>query len=144
MTVRSVLRSVFVLLFALAASAAEPIEGLWQGTLNAGAQKLRLALRIEMKPGGLAGTLESIDQGSGEMPLDSVTFADGTLKVALNRIGGSFEGKLEGEKLRGTWRQGPAALPLEFTRRHIVPALNRPQEPKRPFPYDEHEVTIKN
>ncbi|HEY0006295.1 MAG TPA: alpha/beta fold hydrolase, partial [Pyrinomonadaceae bacterium] len=42
------------------------------------------------------------------------------------------------------WQQGPAPFPLVFKRTEKAAVLNRPQEPKRPFPYDEKEVAYEN
>lgn len=35
-------------------------------------------------------------------------------------------------------------LPLVFKRTEEVPEFNRPQEPKKPYPYDEEEVVYEN
>ena len=133
-----------VLLLAVSALAAEPVEGLWLGTLDAGAMRLRLALRIGHDDKGLTGTLDSLDQGTGEMALSDVTFADGTLRFALPQLKGAYEAKLEGNALKGTWSQSGASLPLAFERATEIPKAKRPQVPKRPFPYREEEVTIAN
>ena len=46
--------------------------------------------------------------------------------------------------LLGEWKVGKAAVPLTLQRVDRVPGLARPQEPKRPFPYREEEITYEN
>src|SRR5690606_34045674 len=43
-------------------------------------------------------------------------------------------------ELAGTWSQGQLVAPLTFRRLSAAPKLSRPQEPQRPFPYEEREV----
>src|SRR5262249_39519233 len=47
-------------------------------------------------------------------------------------------------ELTGMWSQGGQKLPLAFKRTKEAIALNRPQEPKKPFPYQEEEVVVEN
>jgi pimeloyl-ACP methyl ester carboxylesterase len=47
--------------------------------------------------------------------------------------------------MTGTWKQGNGSLPLTFRRvDKVVLAAPRPQEPKKPYPYAEEEVTYEN
>src|SRR5205085_1405652 len=56
------------------------IEGYWLGTIHAGAIDLRMGFDIKKKDDGtLTATLDSIDQGARDIPLDSATFVDDTL-----------------------------------------------------------------
>ena len=59
-------------------------------------------------------------------------------------IEGVWQGKLNdaGNELSGTWKQGAASLPLTLKRTDKAPDIRRPQEPKKPYPYDEQEVTL--
>jgi pimeloyl-ACP methyl ester carboxylesterase len=64
----------------------------------------------------------------------------------MKMIGGSYEGKFnkEGTEIAGQWRQGGQSWPLVFKRGEGVAQVNRPQEPKKPYPYDEEEVVYEN
>jgi len=134
------------------ASAAEPqptpaasIEGVWQGTIVLPTAKLRLVLKVrrDAASGALGGTLDSIDQGARDLPIDVLTFQDGKLHLEMKAIGAHYEAELSvtGNELSGNWSQGPGSLPLSFKRDANVPVLNRPQEPMRPLPYPEIEVS---
>jgi pimeloyl-ACP methyl ester carboxylesterase len=51
----------------------------------------------------------------------------------------------EGNEIDGTFKQGAASFPLVFKKIDKAPeGRKRPQEPKRPFPYKEEEVTYEN
>jgi uncharacterized protein len=141
-----VLQLSFVLLATASLSAQVPaqVAGDWLGALDVGAAKLRLGLHVEKKgDGALTATLNSIDQGA-KIPVDTTVFESGTLRLSLKAIGGSYEGTLnaEGSALEGTWSQGGRKLPLTFNRQEAPFALNRPQLPKGPFPYESREVTF--
>lgn len=128
----------------MSAESPSPLVGNWQGALNAGGARLRLALSVSDNGGTLSGTLASLDQGGAKMPLTSVTEHDGQVRLKIASIGGSFEGKLEksGKEIEGTWAQGPNKLPLTFKQTVGETVLSRPQEPKKPLPYREEEVRV--
>jgi pimeloyl-ACP methyl ester carboxylesterase len=57
-----------------------------------------------------------------------------------------FDGTLnkEGSEIAGQFKQAGASFPLTLKRVARPTMLNRPQEPKPPFPYDEEEVSYEN
>lgn len=124
------------------------VEGIWQGTLEAGGAKLRLVLDITKSPTGvLTANLDSLDQGAMDIPIESVILKDTNLRLEIKVIGGVYEGTLDKEvtSIVGYWEQGGEKLPLTFKRSSgAPPALNRPQEPKKPYPYDEQQVSYEN
>mgnify|MGYP001615961299 FL=1 len=133
-----------------AGSAADTVSaasfaGDWHGQLNAGFSKLQLVVHFKRQPdGGLSATFDSPDQSAFGLPVDSVFQQGRALRFVMNAIRGSFEGALDasGDTLAGSWTQG-MSLPLAFTR-GPAPAIRRPQDPVRPFPYDEEEVVVEN
>lgn len=122
------------------------LEGNWFATLDANGIKLRLVLKVEKTPNGYAGKLDSLDQGAADLPMDSVVLTGNKLSFAAARFVLSYEGTLNeaGNEISGTFKQGPAETPLVFKRVAEIPKLNRPQEPKKPYPYDEQEVSYRN
>src|SRR5688572_3335408 len=138
-----------LLLFVAHAYAQQPvparaqIAGIWQGALMlpTGAQ-LRLVLKLREEGGALTGTMDSLDQGARDLPIDSIQFEDGRLIFTMRAIGGRYEGQLaeSGDELVGTWSQGAGSLPLTLRRDSNVPVVSRPQEPVRPLPYREEQV----
>lgn len=124
------------------------VEGTWQGTLEAGGAKLRLVLEITKSPEGtLRGNLDSLDQGAMDIPINSIVLNDTNLRIEIKVIESVYEGSLdkEGTRVVGHWAQGGVKFPLTFTRFSGVPsAPKRPQEPKKPYSYDEQEVSYEN
>jgi pimeloyl-ACP methyl ester carboxylesterase len=120
------------------------LEGVWLGTLK-GKTDLRLGFSVVATPGKLTAKLTSIDQGIDGIPVKEVTEHDGTVRFVLPSINATFEGKMnkEGTEIVGEWKQGKA-LPLTLKRVDKLPTAKRPQEPKRPFPYREEEITYEN
>jgi pimeloyl-ACP methyl ester carboxylesterase len=122
-------------------------EQLWLGTLNAGGAKLRILIHLGKGADGKPlASLDSLDQGQKGLPLDVVTWDEESVKLEGKALGVVYEGKLDetGKELKGEWKQGGATLPLDLQQVDSEPQANRPQTPKRPFPYNEIEVAYEN
>jgi len=86
----------------------------------------------------------SVDQSDAQIPVSEISAEGDQVTLVVSQIGGRFAGtRVAPDRLRGSWTQGPASLPLELVHTDKPPTLNRPQEPKPPFPYDVEEVTVK-
>jgi hypothetical protein len=125
---------------------AQSMEGTWQGSLEAGAVKLRVGLHISKNDKGeWSSTFDSIDQGAIGLPVKTTTVSGATLHFEMPAMHLSFDGKLsaDGSQIAGTMTQG-VGLPIVFKRVDKIATLNRPQNPKPPFPYDAIEVSYEN
>lgn len=150
--VTTALWSTVMIVAGMMALAADPpgksgLAGEWQGAVKSGAIQLRLLYKFqESADGKLAGVMVSVDQGNVELPFDVVTFQDGKLAVEVKRIGLKYEGKLsaDGKSLEGSFTQLTSTLPLVLKRNETPFKLNRPQEPKPPFPYRVEELTFES
>jgi hypothetical protein len=121
---------------------AQDISGDWQGTLKAGAAELRLRLHFaKTATGGFTGTMDSVDQGANGIAIAAVSLTDSRLKLDVKAIMGVYEATLsaDGKSLSGTWTQGGQPFPLSCER-IAAQALRRPQEPVKPYPYQEQGV----
>ncbi|MFT0751865.1 alpha/beta hydrolase family protein [Synechococcus sp. RC10A2] len=119
-------------------------EGVWWGTLTAGAQRLRVVFRLQRDADGqLRGTIDSLDQAATGIPISEITVEGNTIRVRSDAVQGEFVGTLsdDGKQVAGVWKQGGQELPLTLTRGE-PPTPKRPQEPKPPFPYRTEEVRI--
>ena len=128
---------------AAAQGAGARLPGNYNGALDAGAIKLRLALSIERGANGaLSGALTSVDQGGVRLPV--TVLPQGDTAVRIEASGAVFQARISanGDTLAGTWEQSGAKLPLTLVRGAALAAPVRPQEPKRPFPYREEEVSF--
>jgi hypothetical protein len=97
----------------------DDVRGQWDGVLDLGDQKLRVAIKIGKLPAGaLAGTLVSLDQGGQEMLMTSIGFTNPVVRVEAKSIRGTYIGKLNtaGTGFEGTWEQFGRPIPLNLTR----------------------------
>jgi murein DD-endopeptidase MepM/ murein hydrolase activator NlpD len=133
---------VFLLLFTSclhcrAQAPANP-EGSWQGTLGAGAVKLRLVLTFtKSADGGYKAVMDSVDQGA-TIPGDKVTLAGDKLRVEFERVNGFYEGVInqDGSEIAGTWTQNSIPQPLTFKRAQPGSAAKEAAKPataEKPF-----------
>jgi hypothetical protein len=110
---------------------AQDISGDWQGTLSAGGAELRLVLHLtKSADGSFTATLDSVDQGTNGIPVNSVSLNDSKLSLGIDAVHGTYEGEVaaDGKSISGTWSQG-AALPLEFKRAVPVKTEHKPAKP---------------
>lgn len=130
--------------FALAADPpAKPgIEGFWYGTLKVGAIELRLGFQIEKKDEKLSAKLHSVDQGDVKVPMESAVFKDGTITMAIGKAKLEYVGKLQGDTIKGDFTQNGVKMKLDLNRTEKAMTLNRPQTPKKPYPYESEDVTF--
>jgi uncharacterized protein len=124
------------------------IDGTWMGSLDEGAITLRVVFHIVNTEDGLTATLDSPDQGAKGILVTSVT-RDGTaLKMEVKSVGGSFSGKIaaDNSSIDGTWTQGGGTLPLVLkpVKNESELEWKRPQNPTKPYPYREEEVSYDN
>lgn len=105
---------------AFGAAATNDVAGNWNGTLAAGPVKLRVVFKISKGAGGgLTAKMDSLDQGARDIPVDTVTVKDKTLRLEVKSVKGVYEGMLDagGTKATGQWTQGPQSLPLTLEKR---------------------------
>jgi hypothetical protein len=105
--------------FYSAPAAEKSAIGDWSGLLQIGDIKLRILFKVRKTPEAyLTGTMDSLDQGAKDIPLNVVNFKEDKLHLEVKLIQGVFDGTLDasGNKITGTWTQGPQSLPLNLTR----------------------------
>lgn len=126
---------------------AQSIAGDWHGTLDIGGMKLRLVFHIQETDGGLSATMDSPDQGASGIPVQSVKWEEEKLTIGMPNLALTYTATLEenGNTLSGTFQQGTVSVPLNMGREaQEKPTYNRPQEPQKPYPYQEEEVSYPN
>ncbi len=111
---------------------AQDLTGNWQGTLKTGID-LRVIMEIsKADSGGWKATMYSIDQTTNPIPVNSVTLDGSNLKLTVDMVRGTFEGKIsaDGNSIVGTWSQGQP-LPLELRRATKETAWERDPTPHK-------------
>ncbi|PYJ86907.1 MAG: hypothetical protein DME22_03525 [Verrucomicrobia bacterium] len=100
------------------------LAGAWQGSLKVSLTELRLVLKVSKSgEGKLTGTMDSIDQGARDIPIDKIDYKEDTVHLELKKIGGTYDGKMSenGSEITGDWKQGGQSLPLVFKRLEKAP-----------------------
>jgi len=92
------------------------LEGSWEGSLDVQGATLRLVVDLTNQGGIGSGTLTSLDQGGGKIPIAQVSQTDATIQLLVTVIGASYEGKLANGQIEGTWSQSGRQFPLVFKR----------------------------
>jgi len=123
------------------------VTGMWQGVLKHSGMTLRIIFIISRNQDNiLTATMDVPEQNATDIPIDKIVFEGNTMHLEIIPIEGVFKGKLieDNEKINGHWMQGDLILPLMLERTDTKPKIERPQEPKKPFPYQVEEVIFKN
>jgi hypothetical protein len=124
-----------------------PVEGLWQSALEAHGMRLRLQLHVSHDTEDhLVGALDSLDQEVSGLPAIKMQLKEAAFHFEIPAVAGVFEGTLDAakNKLSGNWLQTGAEAKLEFVRSDQPLELRRPQNPAKPYPYHEEEISFSN
>ncbi|MGA3014362.1 MAG: alpha/beta hydrolase [Bacteroidales bacterium] len=123
------------------------IKGSWSGPLKVGAAELTLVINIiPDEKNNFTVTIDSPDQGVKGIATSKVTVTLDSLVVKSAILKGSYEGAFSDNysTLNGKWKQSGMTFPLDLHHSFDKYSINRPQEPKPPYPYLEREVIVKN
>jgi len=124
------------------------LDGAWAGTLDFGTTKLRIILHLATGPQGLIASLQSPDQGNAVIPASKVSLDAAGFVFEMDQVSARFAGKIDPSqtKISGTFTQSGRPVNLELTRvkdgADVRPP--RPQNPQKPYPYREDEVSYTN
>ncbi len=124
------------------------IDGTWQGVLDAGGIKLRTVLHLTSTKDGLAATMDSPDQNASGLPVSMVKREGSAITLEMKALDAKFDGVISKDlsTIEGTFSQRGASLPL-ILKRGTAAAFappRRPQNPVKPYPYREEDVTYEN
>jgi len=95
---------------------ADGLVGEWKGALDVNGTSLRLVLKLATADGVGRGSIVSVDQGGGEIPIAAVVQEGTRLRLLVTVVNATFEGEVTDGRIAGTWTQGGGTLPLVFTR----------------------------
>jgi uncharacterized protein len=128
-------------------NAVASVEGVWQGVIETTGLRFRVQVHVthdDKKE--LLAALDSIDQGVRGLPATHVTQKGADFHFEIPAVSGSYDGTLNDAKdfITGTWTQSGAQQKLDLKRSEQVFELRRPQNPVKPYPYLEEEVTFPN
>ncbi len=124
----------------------QDITGSWNGLLKVQGMQLRLVFNITQTDTGLSATMDSPDQGAKGIPVTSVSYENATLKVGIASAKIEYEGVMgQDNMIVGNFKQAGQSFPLNLSKEIVEKeTISRPQEPVKPYPYYEEEITFKN
>lgn len=122
------------------------IAGSWLGKISANGLELRLIFNLKLNErDSLTSTADSPDQGVNKIPLGQVILNENKLTIKAPTLLGEYNGTITGDStIDGTWTQGGSSFTVNLKRLKGAFTVNRPQEPKPPYPYKSEEVTFMN
>ena len=122
------------------------LAGTWMGAIKVNAIELRLVFNIKIiEPDSLVATMDSPDQGAKGIPLGQVSLIGDSLRIKAPLLLGEYKGLVRNDtSIAGTWSQSGQTFPLNIYKLREQFTINRPQEPKAPFPYSSKDVTFPN
>lgn len=124
---------------------AQDITGGWNGVLEVMGTQVTLVFHIQETDSGYTATFDSPDQGAMGIPFNAVEYNDDKLILRTANIGAFYEGVPAADSISGIWNQGGQSFELNMYREKVEKkAYHRPQEPEKPYPYVEEEVTFEN
>ena len=121
------------------------LSGNWTGALTVSGTTLHLVCHFLPKPEGTwSGTFDSTDQGAMGLTFSTVRVTGQAVHLEAATLGASFDGTLDAAErtITGRWTQGGSSSPLTLTRTDTIAGLDRPQEPRPPFPYTSTDVAF--
>jgi uncharacterized protein len=127
--------------------AISPTEGLWQSALETRGMRLRYQLHVSHDSDNqLISALDSLDQNIIGLPAINVSEKDGAFHFEIPSMGGSYDGTLNATKnaIDGIWSQSGDTGKIEFKRSDQPLELRRPQNPVKPYPYREEDISFEN
>ncbi len=122
------------------------LPGSWLGKLSVQGIQLRLVFNLKLnEKDSLIATLDSPDQGAKNIPLGSVIVVDKKLTITAPKLLGEYKGTITGDStIDGVWTQRGVDYTVNLNKLKAPFFVNRPQEPKPPFPYTSEEVSFTN
>ncbi len=120
------------------------ILGKWSAKIDSAFVKVSLILHIAEEDGTLFATIDCPEKNALGTPVDEVAIEGNQIRFGIKSWKTSFKGTLDPKmrKISGKLSRG-ISYPVTFCYGEDK-ALIRPQEPKKPYHYLEHEVSFTN
>lgn len=141
-------KAIHILFFILIAVSAFPqgaITGYWVGVLKYGSQEFHLTFNIQKDENDtLTAKLSVKEQGVVDLAMDKAWLHGDQLTIKSKMANLIYEGKFipDSMKINGTWKQGKSEIPVNLTYTDTIQVVKHPQEPAKPYPYMEEEVSF--
>ena len=126
----------------------QDISGVWHGkATNPDNKEILFVFLFENSQEGLTSTMAVPTFDVSDIKPKTTTFENGMLSIDGSNVGMKYNGvwNKETNQIEGTYKEGGVELALNLKKGNPKMAkLDRPQEPKKPYPYSEEQVTFNN
>lgn len=120
-------------------------DGQWMGTVEIQGIKLRVVFHVSRIGNEYASAMDSPDQGAKGTPVRVTRVNGHEIMLEIPAISFIYRGEADREgKIMGRLTQFGVEYTLNLERQNEIVKLDRPQEPKAPFPYRIEEVVFEN
>lgn len=118
------------------------LTGSWRGNLSFGGVNLPLVFNFSESTSGVTQcTMDSPNQGATGIPVSVALCTADSVALDCKVIGASYNGKIAGGTITGTFRQRGMSFPLTLKGENPL-EVRRPQTPRAPFPYESTDTTF--
>ena len=136
----------FIFLLSINSLQAQKITGDWYGSLNVQGTELPLVFHLQKNDSSYSATMDSPTQGGYNIKVDQTQYDNSIVEMeieaAMVKYKGNYDKKTQ--KINGTFTQRGMSFPLNLNREKKTTEVNRPQEPKKPFPYNSQDISFYN
>jgi uncharacterized protein len=139
--------ALIILFLAIPAFSQNTINGYWQGILKFSGQEFHIIFNIQKNDtDSLTAKLSVTEQGVVDLPMDKAWMKDSLITIKSQVAHLIYEGVFlpDSMKINGIWKQGKNEIVLDLTHTDTIKVVNHPQEPIKPYPYKEEEVTFES
>lgn len=121
--------------------------GNWLGSIEFQGKKLQLVIRvISIDKDSVVAFMDSPDQGAKDIKVSKLILRNDSALIKVKSLSASISGliSIKDSSITGVFRQSIFNCPIILKKTDNLPSINRPQEPKPPFPYRITEVSFGN
>ncbi len=128
----------------------EDLKGIWEGKLIIN-ESVNLSIAFEISEDedkNIAAVMHSLDQSAFDIAVEEIKVYETNITLIIKSLNSVFSGKIEShDSISGSLAQGKNEawlLCLNKVDKLSVEKPNRPQEPKKPYPYHVENITYVN
>jgi hypothetical protein len=148
---KAIIAIIFLIVINFTTSLAQNNEqfmiGNWLGDIEFQGRKLPLVIRvISIEKDSFVAFMDSPDQGAKDIKVTKLLLRNDSAIIRIKSLGASISGlmSVKDSAIIGVFRQSIFNCPITLKKTDKLPSINRPQEPKPPFPYQITEVMFGN
>ncbi|HOW08351.1 MAG TPA: alpha/beta fold hydrolase [Bacteroidales bacterium] len=122
------------------------IVGSWIGRVDVSSVFLRVVFNISLSDNdSLLVALDSPDQGAKDIRVGPLAISGNQISIKAPLLLAEYTGTVKNDTLiEGSLKQAGRTFPLILTKTAKPYTINRPQEPRPPFPYKSDDIKFRN